>query len=406
LAFAGVIGGIGLWTLYAFVNPLTMWLTFATFIGYAVIYTVLLKPMTPQNIVIGGASGAMPPVLGWAAVTGGVAPEALLLFLIIFAWTPPHFWALALYRTEDFAKAGLPMLPGHARAPLHAAVRAPVYADSVRLGAAPFRLRDERLDLSRCRGRFERSIPGLRGAPLRELQRCARATHVPLLDRVSGAALRRAARRSFRVSAYLRTLFGFVLAAFALAGCGGSGPSFKNTDITGADYGRDFALTDHTGKTRTLADFRGKAVVMFFGYTRCPDVCPTTLAELKAVKEQLGEDGSGCRFSSSRSTRSATRKNFSRAMSRVRPSFLGLYGEFRGDRQGRKGLQGVLSEVAGKDTGRLYRGSHGGQLRLRSAGALAPVRASRQRGQPRGRCPGPVERVGLKIDPPVRPGRG
>src|SRR6266850_2584829 len=108
LAFAGVIG---LWTLYAFVNPLTMWLTFATFIGYAVIYTVVLKPMTPQNIVIGGASGAMPPVLGWAAVTGEVAPEALLLFLIIFAWTPPHFWALALYRTEEFAKAGLPMLP-------------------------------------------------------------------------------------------------------------------------------------------------------------------------------------------------------------------------------------------------------------------------------------------------------
>src|SRR3977135_1939444 len=111
LSFAVVMGGIGLWTLYAFVNPLTMWLTFATFIGYAVIYTVVLKPMTPQNIVIGGASGAMPPVLGWAAVTGGVAPEALLLFLIIFAWTPPHFWALALYRTEDFAKAGLPMLP-------------------------------------------------------------------------------------------------------------------------------------------------------------------------------------------------------------------------------------------------------------------------------------------------------
>jgi protoheme IX farnesyltransferase len=111
LAFAGAIGGIGLWTLYAFVNPLTMWLTFATFIGYAVIYTVVLKPMTPQNIVIGGASGAMPPVLGWAAVTGELAPQALLLFLIIFAWTPPHFWALALYRTEDFARAGLPMLP-------------------------------------------------------------------------------------------------------------------------------------------------------------------------------------------------------------------------------------------------------------------------------------------------------
>ena len=111
LIFAGIVGGIGLWILYQFVNPLTMWLTLGTFVGYAVVYTVLLKPVTPQNIVIGGASGAMPPVLGWAAVTGNVAPEALLLFLIIFAWTPPHFWALALYRTEDYAKSGLPMLP-------------------------------------------------------------------------------------------------------------------------------------------------------------------------------------------------------------------------------------------------------------------------------------------------------
>jgi protoheme IX farnesyltransferase len=111
LAFAGVLGGAGLWTLFHFVNPLTMWLTVATFIGYAVVYTVLLKPATPQNIVIGGASGAMPPVLGWAAVTGEVTTEAALLFLIIFAWTPPHFWSLALYRTEDYAKAGVPMLP-------------------------------------------------------------------------------------------------------------------------------------------------------------------------------------------------------------------------------------------------------------------------------------------------------
>jgi heme o synthase len=111
LAFAGAMGGAGLWLLYALVNPLTMWLTLGTFVGYAVIYTIVLKPMTPQNIVIGGASGAMPPVLGWAAVTGEVAPEAMLLFLIIFAWTPPHFWALALYRSDDYAKAGLPMLP-------------------------------------------------------------------------------------------------------------------------------------------------------------------------------------------------------------------------------------------------------------------------------------------------------
>lgn len=111
LMFAGVLGAIGLWMLYALVNPLTMWLTFATFVGYAVIYTIFLKPRTPQNIVIGGASGAMPPVLGWAAVTGEVSADALLLFLIIFAWTPPHFWALALYRTADYARAGLPMLP-------------------------------------------------------------------------------------------------------------------------------------------------------------------------------------------------------------------------------------------------------------------------------------------------------
>ncbi|MBI3367373.1 MAG: protoheme IX farnesyltransferase [Burkholderiales bacterium] len=111
LVFAGMVGGVGLWVLLHFVNPLTMWLTLATFVGYAVVYTVILKPMTPQNIVIGGASGAMPPVLGWAAVTGEVTTDALLLFLIIYAWTPPHFWALALYRTEEYAKAGLPMLP-------------------------------------------------------------------------------------------------------------------------------------------------------------------------------------------------------------------------------------------------------------------------------------------------------
>lgn len=111
LTLATLIGGLGLWLLHALVNPLTMWLTLATFLGYAVIYTVLLKPATPMNIVIGGASGAMPPLLGWTAMTGQVGPEALVLFLIIFIWTPPHFWALACYRRDDYAKAGLPMLP-------------------------------------------------------------------------------------------------------------------------------------------------------------------------------------------------------------------------------------------------------------------------------------------------------
>ncbi len=111
LLFSAILCAIGSAILYIWVNPLTMWLTFATFVGYAVIYTVILKPLTPQNIVIGGASGAMPPVLGWAAMTGNVGPEAMILFLIIFLWTPPHFWALALYRVEDYRKSGLPMLP-------------------------------------------------------------------------------------------------------------------------------------------------------------------------------------------------------------------------------------------------------------------------------------------------------
>jgi len=111
LAFAGVLCALGCAVLLAWVNALTMWLTLATFIGYAVVYTVVLKPLTPQNIVIGGASGAMPPVLGWAAMTGDVTVEPLILALIIFLWTPPHFWALALYRVEDYRQAGLPMLP-------------------------------------------------------------------------------------------------------------------------------------------------------------------------------------------------------------------------------------------------------------------------------------------------------
>jgi protoheme IX farnesyltransferase len=111
LLFSGGVGGLGLAILWHAVNPLTMWLTLGTFVGYAIVYTVLLKPNTPQNIVIGGASGAMPPVLGWAAVSGDVTFQPLLLFLIIFAWTPPHFWALALYRRKEYARAGIPMLP-------------------------------------------------------------------------------------------------------------------------------------------------------------------------------------------------------------------------------------------------------------------------------------------------------
>ena len=126
LVFSGLIGGAGMWVLYFLVNPLTMWLTFATFVGYAVIYTIILKPATPQNIVIGGASGAMPPALGWAAVANAVPAEAWVLVLIIFVWTPPHFWALALYRTEDFRRSGLPMLPV-THGPLHTRLQILLY---------------------------------------------------------------------------------------------------------------------------------------------------------------------------------------------------------------------------------------------------------------------------------------
>lgn len=111
MTFALVLGGLAMLILVLFVNTLTAVLTFASLIGYAVVYTLYLKRATPQNIVIGGAAGAAPPVLGWAAVTGTVDPHALLLFLIIFIWTPPHFWALAIHRRHEYAKVDIPMLP-------------------------------------------------------------------------------------------------------------------------------------------------------------------------------------------------------------------------------------------------------------------------------------------------------
>lgn len=109
--FAAAIGIVGMLILLVWVNALSAWLTLASFVGYAFIYTGYLKRATPQNIVIGGLSGAMPPLLGWSAVTGTIEPGALILVLIIFAWTPPHFWALAIHRKDEYAKTGIPMLP-------------------------------------------------------------------------------------------------------------------------------------------------------------------------------------------------------------------------------------------------------------------------------------------------------
>jgi protoheme IX farnesyltransferase len=109
--FAAVLGALGMYILLAFINPLTAWLTLASLVGYAFVYTMFLKRATPQNIVIGGLAGAMPPLLGWTAVTGEIGGHGLLLVLIIFAWTPPHFWALAIHRREEYAAVGIPMLP-------------------------------------------------------------------------------------------------------------------------------------------------------------------------------------------------------------------------------------------------------------------------------------------------------
>ena len=111
IIFAVTIGVLGMGSLLFWVNPLCAWLTLGSFVGYAFIYTGYLKHATPQNIVIGGLSGAMPPLLGWSAVTGTIEPDALILVLIIFAWTPPHFWALAIHRKDEYAKSGVPMLP-------------------------------------------------------------------------------------------------------------------------------------------------------------------------------------------------------------------------------------------------------------------------------------------------------
>ena len=189
LAFALLVGGGGLALLYYEVNVLTMWLTFATFVGYAIVYTVVLKPMTPQNIVIGGASGAMPPVLGWAAVSGDISYQALLLFLIIFAWTPPHFWALALYRKHEYAKAGVPMLPVTHGDKFTQTSRLALYRDPGRRDIASVCHAHERTDLSDRGGRAGCGFPLLRGQNILRLQRSSRAPDIPLLDHVFDAVV-------------------------------------------------------------------------------------------------------------------------------------------------------------------------------------------------------------------------
>ena len=198
LVFATCVGGARACAiLYAFVNPLTMWLTLGTFVGYAVIYTVLLKPATPQNIVIGGASGAMPPVLGWAAVTGDVPPEALLLFLIIFVWTPPHFWSLALYRARRLREGAAADAAGDARRRVTRGCMIVLYTVAlVAVTLLPFAIAHERLVYLVAALALGAVFLGYAvRAVRRDYSDAARARDVPLLDRLSRGAVLRAAGR-------------------------------------------------------------------------------------------------------------------------------------------------------------------------------------------------------------------
>jgi protoheme IX farnesyltransferase len=223
LVFASLVGGAGLAILGAWVNLLTMGLTLATFVGYAIVYTVLLKPATPQNIVIGGASGAMPPVLGWAAITNDVAPEALILFLIIFVWTPPHFWSLALYRTQDYARAGLPMLPvTHGARYTRLMIILYTFA-LIAVSLLPYAIRMSGHALPRRGARARRGVRGYAIALLRPLQRRARAPHVRLLDRLPRRAVLGAAGRPLLAVSALSRWLSCARGRGAAAGCGSGG---------------------------------------------------------------------------------------------------------------------------------------------------------------------------------------
>mgnify|MGYP003694760661 CR=1 FL=1 len=254
-----------------------MWLTLATFVGYAIIYTVLLKPATPQNIVIGGASGAMPPVLGWAAVTNDVAPEALLLFLIIFAWTPPHFWSLALYRTRGLRDApGCRCCRSRTAAATRGCMIVLYTVALVARHAAAVRDPDERLHLPRAaRWRWAACSSSTRSRSTAHYSdELARATFRYSIVYLAGAVLGAAGRPLLAVSRACAASCRSPRRRSCRLRRGGRRRSSRPPTSPAASFGRDFSLTDARGKPRTLADYRGKAVVVFFGYTQCPDVMP------------------------------------------------------------------------------------------------------------------------------------
>ena len=342
LSLSGLLGGAGMFVLYHMVNPLTMWLTFATFVGYAVIYTVILKPRT-QNIVIGGLSGAMPPALGWAAVADSVPAEAWVLVLIIFIWTPPHFWALALYRNHDYAKAGLPMLPvthGQQFTRLHILLYSVALLATTLLPHIILMSGVSHLTAALVLGGMFLSMHGACIANTATNWRAACSVSRSCTWRccsarcwwITGSACcadrcRRLSMSVFSATRRLALRLGAAAAfAAALAACGESAPQFKGSDISGTRLGQGMELVDYNGKTRKLSDFGqgGGGVLRLHAVSRrLPDL---------AGRAGRGheEAGRGCRPRAGAADHGGSRARHARysqtIRDRVRPALPGLTG--------------------------------------------------------------------------------
>ena len=375
-----------------------MWLTLATFVGYAVIYTVILKPATPQNIVIGGASGAMPPVLGWAAVTGDVTFQPLLLFLIIFAWTPPHFWALALYRRKEYERAGVPMLPvthGEAFTRLHLLLYTVLMVATTLL---PFATGMAGWLLPGRGAGARRGVPRVRRGDLASLQRRARAADVRLFDLLPRDAVRGAHGRPLpaaRVRVRLRAALAAALAVatLGLAACdkifAPARSPFDGIDVTGARHGRGA----QAHRPQRQAAHRSRISAARSSWCSSATRSAPTSARPRSRTWQ-GHEAAGrrcqARAGALRDGRSEARHpGAARASTCPRsiPTFLGLYGDEAATAKASKEFQDLCAGAARARHRSTYTMDHSAQhLRVSTAkasSAAARPRARRPRRWPR-----------------------